>query len=252
MEQIHFFSTPLESNKELYYKNFVLHLVRNPRQKTLCLNITKNGHVRVSCNKSASIKKICAFIDKHQNWIEKQLLHQLKLRKSSPGKHLLTGELFPFCGEQKTLHIIRNTNRTFITLQGRQIYAGWPHHVKSTDIFQALQQFYKQQGKKILKQKIQFYSKQMNMYPSKISFRAQKSLFGSCSEDGHISLNWTLVASPHFVMNYIVIHELAHLKHLRHSQSCWKYVKQYDPDYPKAEKWLKNKGHQIDFLTEVY
>ena len=248
---MNFFSIPLESNKELYYKNFILHLVRNPRQKTLYLNITKNGYVRVSCSKSTSIKKICAFIDKHQSWIEKQLLHQLKLRKSTPKKHILPGEFFLFCGEQKVLYIIRNTNRIFVTLQGRQIHIHWPQHIESTSILQALQRFYKHQGETILKQKIQFYSKQMNMYPSRISFRAQKSLFGSCSEEGHISLNWTLVASPHYVMDYVVIHELAHLKYLKHSKKFWEYVKQHDPAYLKAEKWLKTNGHQIDFLTEV-
>lgn len=248
---MHFFSSPVESDKELYYKNFILHLFRNPRQKTLCLNITKNGHVRVSCNKSASLKQICAFIDKHQNWIEKQLLKESQLRKSNPKKYLLTGEVFPLCGEQKILRIKRNTNHVYITLQEQHIYIHWPESIKSTKISQAFQRFYKHQGEKILKQKIQIYSKQMNLYPSKISFRAQKSLFGSCSEDGHISLNWTLVASPHFVMDYVVIHELAHLKYLKHSKKFWKYVKQYDPFYLKAEKWLKTRGHQIDFLTEM-
>lgn len=245
------FSKPLGSNKEFYYKNFILHLVRNSRQKTLYLSITKNSHVRVSCSKNTSIKQICVFIDKHQNWIERQISYHTKLRKIAPKKHLLSGELFPFCGDQKTLCIIRNAKNVSVTVKGCNMHIHWPQHTESKHITQAIQNFYKQQGQNILTQKIRFYSKKMNLYPSKISFRTQKSLFGSCSEDGHISLNWTLSASPHFVMDYVVVHELAHLKYLQHSKNFWKYVKQHHPLYLKAEKWLKIKAHQIDFLNEL-
>lgn len=251
MEQIHFFSKPLGSNKKFYYKNFIFHLIRNSRQKTLYLNITKEGHVRVSCGKSTSMKQICNFIDEHQNWIEKQLLHYIKIRKTAPKKHLVFGEIFPFCGEQKRLCIIRSTNKSPVLIQDHEIHIYWPQHLEMRDILQALQKFYKHQGEYILRRKVQHYSKQMNLYPSKLSFRAQKSLFGSCSENGCISLNWTLIASPHFVMDYVVVHELAHLKYLKHSKDFWKYVKHHYPSYLKAEKWLKNKGDQIDFLSEV-
>ena len=250
MEQMNFFSKPLGSDKEFYYKNFILHIVRNPRQKTLYLNITKNGCVRVSCSKSASAKQIYTFIDKHQRWIERQLLQHIKLRKASPKKCLLSGEIFPFCGENKTLRIIHNADNMCVAVKGHEMHIYWPQHIESKNIMQAIQEFYKHHGKNLLTQKIHFYSKQMNLYPSKISFRAQKSLFGSCSEDGHISLNWTLVASPHFVMDYVVIHELAHLRYLKHSKKFWKYVKQYTP-YLKAEKWLKTKGPTIEFLSEL-
>ena len=251
MEQLNFFSKPLGSYTEFYYKNFILYLVRNHRQKALYLSITKNGGVRVSCGKSTSIKQICVFIDKQEKWIQRQLAHSIKLRKDVPKKHLLSGECFPFCGDQKTLCIIRHTKDISIAINDSEMYIHWPRHTKSKTIIQAIQKFYKQQGEHILMQKTLFYSKKMNLYPSKISFRAQKSLYGSCSEDGHISLNWTLVAGPHFAMDYVVIHELAHLKYLKHSKNFWKYVKQYDPFYLKAEKWLKTKGHQTEFLHEL-
>ena len=251
MEQLNFFSKPLGSYKEFYYKNFILHLVRNPWQKTLYLSITKNGSVRVSCGKSTSIKQIRAFIDKQEKWIQRQLLYSIKLRKTIPKKHLLSGECFPFCGDQKTLRILRNTKDISITIKDSEMHIHWPQHTKSKTIVQAIQKFYKKQGESILTQKVLFYSKKMNLYPSKISFRAQKSLYGSCSEDRRISLNWTLAVSPHFVMNYVVVHELAHLKYLKHSKNFWKHVKQYDPFYLKAEKWLKTKGHQIEFLHEL-
>ena len=252
MEQMNFFSKPSEpSDKEFYYKNFILQIVRNFRQKTLYLSITKNGCVRISCGKSTSIKQICAFIDEHQNWIERQLLGHLKLRKNFPKKQLLSGELFPFCGDNKALRIIRDATSIFVTIKDEEMHLHWPQHIESKNIMQAIQKFYKQQGENLLTQKIHLYSKQMNLYPSKVSFRAQKSLFGSCSEDGRISLNWTLAASPHFVMDYVVIHELAHLKYLKHSKKFWKYVKQHDPFYLKAEKWLKTKFHQIEFLSEM-
>ena len=248
---MHFFSKPLGFDKEFYYRNFILHVVRNFRQKAFYLSISKEGYVCISCSKNASMKQICNFVDEHQKWIEKQISQKIKLKKFNPQKRLLSGESFPFCGENKRLRIIRSAHQLFAAVKGSEIQIHWPPHIGAKKAVQALQKLYRTQGEHILKQKIQFYSQKMNLHPSKISFRAQKSLFGSCSENGHISLNWTLTAAPQFVMDYVVIHELAHLKYLKHSISFWRYVKSHCPAYLKAEKWLNTKAHQMDFLSEV-
>ena len=251
MEQLSLFSKPLGSDKKFYYKNFILNIVRNPRQRMLYLSITKEADIRVSCSRSTSIKQICVFIDENHNWIERQLVRHKKLRRTSSKKHLLSGETFPFCGVDKTLCILHNADKVWITIKGHKIYIHWPQNVESKTIMKALQKFYKYQAENLLAQKIFVYSKKMDLYPSKVSFRVQKSLFGSCSEEGRISLNWTLIVSPHFVMDYVVVHELAHLKYFKHSRKFWSYVKQYHSGYLEAEKWLKNKGHKIDFLQEL-
>jgi len=73
----------------------------------------------------------------------------------------------------------------------------------------------------------------------RITVRNQRSRWGSCSRRGTISLNWRLIQAPDYVRDYIILHELAHLRHLNHSDKFWHEVGRLCPDYLTAEKWLK-------------
>jgi predicted metal-dependent hydrolase len=72
-----------------------------------------------------------------------------------------------------------------------------------------------------------------------VSVRNQRSRWGSCSRRGTISLNWRLIQTPIFVRDYIILHELAHLKEMNHSRRFWREVARLCPDFARAERWLK-------------
>jgi predicted metal-dependent hydrolase len=74
---------------------------------------------------------------------------------------------------------------------------------------------------------------------SRVTVRNQRSRWGSCSRRGTISLNWRLVQAPLFVRDYIILHELAHLKEMNHSRRFWREVARLCPDFARAERWLK-------------
>ena len=76
----------------------------------------------------------------------------------------------------------------------------------------------------------------------RVLVRNQKSRWGSCSRRGTISLNWRLIQTPAFVADYIILHELAHLRHMNHSLRFWEEVGRLCSDYRTAEQWLKAKG----------
>jgi predicted metal-dependent hydrolase len=79
----------------------------------------------------------------------------------------------------------------------------------------------------------------------KVTIRNQRSRWGSCSTKAHISLNWRLVQTPAYVVDYIILHELMHLKHMNHSARFWKCVAEVCPEYEKAETWLKTQGKKV-------
>jgi predicted metal-dependent hydrolase len=74
---------------------------------------------------------------------------------------------------------------------------------------------------------------------SRITIRNQRSRWGSCSARRTISLNWRLIQTPGFVRDYIIVHELMHLREMNHSPRFWACVKQICPDYERAEGWLR-------------
>ncbi len=86
----------------------------------------------------------------------------------------------------------------------------------------------------------------------RVSIRDQKTLWGSCSAGRrHISLNWRCVLFPNEVRDYLIFHELAHLRHQNHSQQYWQWVEKLCPTYRAAEKWLAANGRKIMNVTNV-
>uniref|UniRef100_UPI0018AB9FA7 M48 family metallopeptidase n=1 Tax=Clostridium tertium TaxID=1559 RepID=UPI0018AB9FA7 len=77
----------------------------------------------------------------------------------------------------------------------------------------------------------------------------QKSLWGSCNSRREIRLNWRLVLMPQFVMDYIIIHELCHIKQMNHSKEFWKLVESHCPNYKESKYWLKENGAMLMKLT---
>jgi predicted metal-dependent hydrolase len=80
---------------------------------------------------------------------------------------------------------------------------------------------------------------------SRISIRDQRTRWGSCGRDGHICLNWRLIQMPAWVRDYVLIHELMHLRRLDHSAKYWKLVREACPDYQAARRWLRAHGRKL-------
>ncbi len=84
------------------------------------------------------------------------------------------------------------------------------------------------------------------LHVSRVSVRNQRSRWGSCSPSGHICLNWRLVLMPDAVREYVLIHELMHLRRLDHSRHFWRLVAHACPDYDAARQWLRANRHLLD------
>lgn len=105
------------------------------------------------------------------------------------------------------------------------------------------------------RQKIPFlveeYAKEMGLSYNRISIRAQKTRWGSCSREKNLNFNCLLMLTPESVQRYVVVHELCHLWEMNHSDRFWAHVADYCPDWKEQRKWLKrNGGALIDRLPE--
>ena len=80
---------------------------------------------------------------------------------------------------------------------------------------------------------------------TRVSIRNQRSRWGSCGRDGHVSLNWRLVLMPDWVRDYVLLHELMHLLHMDHSKEYWRLVAAACPDYEAARRWLRAHGRSL-------
>lgn len=97
----------------------------------------------------------------------------------------------------------------------------------------------------IFMQKTAFYASIMKVSYGRISIREQKTRWGSCSGAGNLNFNWRLIFAPEEVLNYVVVHELAHRREMNHSKAFYTLVEAVLPDYRSSRKWLRVNGSSL-------
>jgi predicted metal-dependent hydrolase len=179
--------------------------VRHPRARRYIIRVADDGTVRVTVPRWGSKRDAEAFAGRERAWIERQrqrLADEQRRRAARP--------------------------------DGADRAAAGPPAVQ----LRAL----RDRAKRELPPRLLELAAQHGLAITRISIRNQRSRWGSCSRSGHISLNWRLVTMPDDVRDYVLIHELMHLKRMDHSPAFWKLVAAACPAYKDARAWLRRQS----------
>lgn len=234
-------------------------VIRRPYQRTITISVRPNGMIRVTASRTARAKSILRFLDECRPWLQKVLADYESLRSRYPKKRFIQGEKFLYLGDHKTLRFVCMPCRKWqFEVRTDELVCKVPNYEwkftigveKLPHLKLPLLKFYENQGRRILRERVEHYSKQMDLYPTSLSFRSQKTRWGSCSSRGTISLNWRLIAAPLEALDYVVVHELAHLRHPNHSKTFWRLVEKFSPNYAHHRKWLRDHQYEFDFLAK--
>ena len=117
--------------------------------------------------------------------------------------------------------------------------------MKIQPLSEAEQRLYRDKAREIFEQKVSYYAQKMGVSYGRIAIRDQKTRWGSCSGEGNLNFNWRLIFAPAGVLDYVVVHELAHRKEMNHSPRFWRVVEDTMPEYRKYQKWLKENGRGL-------
>lgn len=104
---------------------------------------------------------------------------------------------------------------------------------------------YREIARAIFAQKVSYYAAIMNVTYNRISIREQKTRWGSCSSLGNLNFNWRLIFAPEEVVDYVVVHELAHRIEMNHSKAFYHIIESVLPDYKRSQKWLRDNGQSL-------
>lgn len=115
---------------------------------------------------------------------------------------------------------------------------------------EALEKRYRELAREYLEKRVLFYQSKTGGIYTSITIRSQKTRWGSCSSRGTLSFNWRLILAPPLILDYVVVHELCHLKHMDHSPAFWNAVAQVMPDYKIRRKWLKQHSRELSETFE--
>ncbi|MBM4351392.1 MAG: M48 family metallopeptidase, partial [Deltaproteobacteria bacterium] len=121
---------------------------------------------------------------------------------------------------------------------------GQDHIEEARDLFV---RWYKGEAKETIARRVDYYSHRMHLSPKGIKITSAQSRWGSCSRDNRLSFSWRMIMAPLNVIDYILIHELAHIKEKNHSGRFWNYLESFLPDYRKHRLWLKENGPRLRF-----
>ena len=208
------------------------------RRKTIALIIGQDGKLLVRAPYHASHAQILAFIEKKAGWIRaKQAQAQVRLDQTA-AKQFTSGETFLYLGSAYPLVMIDRA-RVSLSLEADQF------RLKKTALPRAKESFiawYKKQARQVLEERVQRYAAHYNLTYQQIKISSARTRWGSCSSNGTLSFSWRLVMAPLPVIDYVVIHELAHLIEKNHSKNFWNQVAAMMGDYTKYTRWLKENG----------
>ena len=207
--------------------------VRNRRARRYILRLRPDGTARVTVPRGGSLGEAKRFAERNVAWLEQQLLRQA-LRPRRPETWTAGTEIF-FRGERVRLERGANGEAGLVRLGSEAV----PVADATGDLRPIIERHLRRLAARELPVRVLELAALHHLPVQRVTVRNQRSRWGSCSRRGTISLNWRLVQIPGFVRDYLVLHELAHLKEMNHSSSFWSEVARLCPDFPQAERWLK-------------
>jgi len=210
---------------------------RKARMKNTYIQVTADG-VLVKTNKSTGMAEIDGFVEKKSVWIVKHL-ENLKAKKIE--KKIVTGSRIYYWGKSYYIQIQENPKLKNAQLKftHSKFMIEAQKGVSQEELAGVIDMFYKLQAIKKVTPLVEQWSKQMSLTPSHLGYRKAKTRWGSCSSRNRISFNYYLLKLPMSCIEYVVVHELAHIAHKNHSKDFWKLVKQHLDDYKVKEQKIR-------------
>lgn len=220
-------------------------LVRSRRRKkTITLRIDRAGVVVIRAPLYTVKKEIDRFFEQNRGWIAAKLAERRAIQKMCKPKNFVPGEEFLFLGKSYPLRFGEtNGNVSSLSFCSRGFTLHRTHTAKARDLFV---RWYKTRAWEKITEKVLDFSKRLDLIPQGIRLMTARTQWGSCSPDNRLSFNWKLVMAKDALIDYVVAHELLHIKEKNHSPRFWDALESFMPDYRERRAWLDENGHLLN------
>jgi predicted metal-dependent hydrolase len=226
-------------NQPLAWRHGItVHLVRRPRARRYLLGLQADGSARLVIPRCGTEAEALRFLERSEPWLLRRVAQWRDRAKTRlPWQN---GTRFLYRGDEVALCV--ETSGDGVILRFAEQAIPLPHVLP--DYRAAVYARLRRMAERELKQRTHALAKLHGVAINRVTVRAQRSRWGSCSRRAAISLNWRLIQTPPLVVDYLIVHELMHCREMNHSKRYWKHVADAFPEYRTAEKWLKS--NQVD------
>jgi predicted metal-dependent hydrolase len=239
-----------QANREIRLdEHLVAYVLKRVRRRTIGFIVGIEG-LSVNAPKWVSVADIESALREKATWILRKLREQREReqRQREARVDWCDGTTIPFLGEPVVVVLdpratgaILNSGADALPGVARlTLHVGLPHHAGAEQIRDAVQSWLQRQARRVFEERCRHYAQQLNVRYTRIGLSSAQTRWGSASADGSIRLNWRLIHLAMPTIDYVVAHELAHLRHMDHSPRFWDVVRSVVPDFEQLRGGLKD------------
>lgn len=215
-----------------------IEIKRSKRSKTITVNIERDGSVNavapLDCPEEIIYKELLA----HEHLICKRIAKRKAVTKAHVNREFVNGQSFLFMGKSYNL-MISNTAHKSLEIVDDKFVISEKSLPKANETFI---KFYKKEGLPYIRDRVQHFSKLVGREPLSIKIMELGSHWASCTPSHNINFHWKCIMAKPMIIDYLIVHELTHLKYPQHTRQFWDAVFSVMPNYRDCEEWLHEYG----------
>jgi len=216
---------------------------RSPTRKKLTITVERDRSVVVHAPESTSEEKIREVVESKRHWIYEKTRHTQKYRElpHPPGKELVNGESALYLGRQYQIEITHGSGAEIQFEQRFLIPASLSGERKKV-----LRNWYIEKAKQKILPRVNSFAADLGVEFANAKIVDNRYRWGSCTTKDNVNFNWRLIKAPMYVVDYVIVHELAHLLEANHTPRFWNIIRAQSPKMEKAKQWLLEHGQILE------
>jgi predicted metal-dependent hydrolase len=216
---------------------------RSARRRRLTITVERDRKVVVHAPEGISDETIRQVVDSKRQWIYGKIAHSQKYQMlpHPPGKELVSGESTLYLGRQYRLEVVK-TGLARIQFNRRFLIPA----ARGKKRIEALREWYIGRAKEKLIPRVKLHARDLGVDIAGVRIVDNRYRWGSCTLNDNVNFNWRLIKAPMFVIDYVIVHELAHLIESNHTPRFWNIVRARTSTMDKAKAWLKEHGQFLE------
>ncbi|MGB8931724.1 MAG: SprT family zinc-dependent metalloprotease [Anaeromyxobacteraceae bacterium] len=211
---------------------------RSERRRTLELTVERDGSLVLSAPGDVPLARLERFARQKRFWVYQKLAAKEALPPARPARQFVTGEGFPYLGRSHRLQLVARLDVPVKLADGRFKML----RAEAVRGRAALVRWYTAHAQPWLAERVQRHAGRVRVEPGSVSVQDLGFRWGSCGKGGQMHFHWQAILLPPRIIDYIVVHELAHLREAHHTPAFWRIVERAMPDWEQRRRWLAEHG----------
>jgi predicted metal-dependent hydrolase len=218
-----------------------LQVRRSARRRTVELTVERDGLVRVDAPVATELARIERFVHDKRMWLYTKLARKASLRDGMLARELVSGESFWYLGRSHRLEIVR-TQAVPLRLAAGKFQLRRDAKTSGWSCFEA---WYTRRAYAWIGPRVERLASRFAVKPEGVEVRGLGHRWGSCGARGVVNFHWATVMLPPSAIEYVIVHELAHLQEQHHTPAFWRLVERAMPEYEGRKRWLAERGGEF-------